>query len=109
VPRRSRRHPPRPSAIDLPPTLLKLAEDGGPEIQVQRVAEQVMRAEREWWLTLLENLPDRPPECRLRTAIARWVRDLRLRLGIRQSPDARRAQTRARVRRFRERQRSGGG
>jgi hypothetical protein len=81
-------------------TLGDLADAGGPETLAKRAAEQAAQAERHRWLDVLEGIPERPE------IVSGWINGLRRKLGLRQSRDTIRMQTRERVRRYRERQRA---
>jgi hypothetical protein len=86
----------------LPTTFAKLVKLGGPEHFAREESERAARRERTFWLGVLESWAVDNDDwlCRI------WIRDLRRRLGIKQPRDLEtiRAQTRERVRRFRQRQ-----
>jgi hypothetical protein len=83
-------------------TLGELADAGGPETLARKAAREAAQSERRLWLDVLEAIPGAQ-----RPDIAHWwARDLRRKLGLRQPKDVVRAQTRERVRRYRERQRA---
>jgi hypothetical protein len=75
----------------------------------RRAAEEAIKREREGWLPMLEKFAAHDDlDWRHRVLVESEVRRLRRLLGIKPTLDERRAQTRERVRRYRERQRSGG-
>jgi hypothetical protein len=80
-------------------------EVGGPEEMARTAAAAVMRSERELWLGWLESME---PFADLQSESARqmYIHNLRRKLRLGVAPDIKRAQTRERVRRFRERQRA---
>ena len=80
-------------------------EVGGPEEMARTAAAAVMRSERELWLGWLESIE---PFADIQSESARqmYIRGLRRKLKLDAPPEIKRAQTRERVRRFRERQRA---
>jgi hypothetical protein len=79
-------------------TLGELHDAGGPETLAQEAAQ----SERRRWLDVLEDVP----EAKRPDIVYRWIGDLRRKLGLRRSKNIIRAQTRDRVRRYRERKRA---
>jgi hypothetical protein len=90
----------------LPMSLDELARSGGPNAMIQQVERQASDQEARFWLETLEAywlatalVLDLPYTMILDS----WIKSLRRRLGVKPTPEAIRAQTRERVRRFRER------
>jgi hypothetical protein len=83
-------------------TLGELADAGGPETLARKAAQEAAQSERRLWLDTLEDIP----EAKRPDIVNGWIGDLRRKLALRRSKDVIRAQTRERVRRFRERQRA---
>jgi hypothetical protein len=92
-------------------SLAALRKAGGPERLAQRAAEQAVTEERKHWLELLLNIKatldacNDPDDFDDRVYVEMQIKELRRRLGIATPIETVRAQTRERVRRFRERQR----
>ena len=97
----------RDKSLALPTTLEDLIRQGGPLTCIQEVERQAGDAEARFWLGVLEVLA--PPSGEdMRTlmmfeTVQMWVKTMRRRLGIKPTPEAVRAQTRERVRRYRAR------
>jgi hypothetical protein len=83
-------------------TLGELADAGGPETLARKAAQEAAQSERRLWLDVLEAIP----EAKRPDIVCWWISDLRHKLGLRQPKDVVRAQTRERVRRYRERHRA---
>jgi hypothetical protein len=91
----------------LPKTFGALVRAGGPERLAREAAERAAQLERRFWLDVLESL--KYVNDSIEAAIlAGYLRDLRRKLGGKAPRDREvvRAQTRERVRRYRERRRS---
>jgi hypothetical protein len=95
---RSRRIPKQ-----LPQTIYELVAAGGPETLVKAAAEAAARQERKFWLDVLEGINQDDLDEQDQMFCGLYIQDLRRRLGISQSKEMIREQTRLRVRRFRER------
>ena len=99
----------------LPKSLDELARiPGGPFALIEQAEQQAGDAEARFWLDVLEHHVAKAlaegvtgDDLMLSAIVHGWLKSLRLRLGVRPSPDVIRAQTRERVRRLRAR-RAGG-
>jgi hypothetical protein len=94
----------------MPGTLHELIAAGGPEALSCRAAATaaatVASREREFWLGFLEGVDQDGLALQDRALCSLYIRDLRRKLGIGQSKEMIREQTRLRVRRLRERRRA---
>lgn len=90
-----------------PRSLDELIEAGGPETLVRTAAATAAataaRQEREFWLDVLERHDPHKLDDADQIFRSMYISDLRRKLGVRQSKEVIREQTRLRVRRFRER------
>jgi hypothetical protein len=83
-----------------PKTFEALVRAGGPERFVREAMKQAAQVERQHWLEVLEQRPS-PRDDRMASVYAKYIRDLRRRLGTGQAPAIVREQTRDRVERLR--------
>jgi hypothetical protein len=83
-----------------PKTFEALVRAGGPERFVREAANQAAQLERQHWLKVLERGPS-PESPKMAALYAEYVRALRRQLGVGQSADVVRDQTRERVQRKR--------
>jgi hypothetical protein len=109
---KTKRRPVRNARVatrSLPLSLYELGRSGGPNAMIRQAELEAGDQEARFWLEVLESqLPQIPIEdgddIMLSAIVHGWIKSLRQRLGLRPSPDVIRAQTRERVRRYRERQ-----
>jgi hypothetical protein len=90
----------------MPESLPDLIRAGGPESLVREAARAAATEARRFWLDVLERLDLADCDVMSGAMFAGYIRDLRRRLGVGPSAETVREQTRERVRRFRERQRT---
>jgi hypothetical protein len=83
-----------------PKTFAALVRAGGPDGFVREASQQAARAEQQQWLAVLEQGPV-PHDAAMAALHAKYVRDLRRQLGLRQPLTVVREQTRERVQRKR--------
>lgn len=106
-PKRRRPCNARAEAPTLPITLDDLARlVGGPFALVEQAERRAGDEEARFWLDVLEACDISEAHFSLQILVPSWIKSLRKRLGVRPTPDTVRAQTRERVRRYRERMRN---
>jgi hypothetical protein len=98
--------------MDYPLTLQDLIRCGGVEGLARQAARKAADAERRFWLPILENMADQlkpsgdsRDDLFLPGYLESEIRTLRRMTGIPAAPERKRAQTRERVRRWRQKQR----
>jgi hypothetical protein len=89
----------------MPLTLPDLIRAGGPETLARRAAHEAAQTERRFWLRVLSKLDLAEDGGMVAATVMVWLRTLRkqLRIPAPRDKDLIRAQTRERVRRYRER------
>jgi hypothetical protein len=89
--------------VTFPATWDELVEAGGPDAFIRRAEREAGDHEARNWLATLEGHKLNPDDGLLYCIVESWIKSLRRRLHEHPSPEAVRAQTRERVRQFRER------
>ena len=87
----------------LPRTISELVAAGGPTAFARAAAETAARKTFEFWLDVLERIEQDDLDEQDQMFCALYIRSLRRKLGVPQSKEEAREQTRLRVKRFRER------
>jgi hypothetical protein len=95
----------RSRVTQLPVTLPELIQVGGPEALARRAAQEAAQRERRFWFEVLDSLEPNAADSMSSVIVMGWLRILRRQLHIPapRDKDLIRAQTRERVRRYRER------